>query len=146
MITALLTQEPVFDYTLLDHIENEVHQVHGKSGIIDERRLAYTVAQSGARLLSSSPALPRVVYASNCVIDGQLAAHLVIETEAGQYTVMLLPNTAHPPERFASGQWHGVLTMHGSRRVAVITDAQADTGTLHAIARDFRQQLVFERV
>lgn len=144
VFAVLLSQEPVYAEVLVDHIENEVHQVHGKSGTIDESRLAYTVAQSGARLLGSNPALPRVVYASNCVIDGQLAAHLVIETEAGQYTVMLLPGDEHPAERFASGRWHGVLTRHGSGRVAVITDVQTDTGTLHAIATDFRSQVVFE--
>ena len=132
--------------TLVDHIENEVHQVHGKSGTIDDSRLAYTVAQSCARLLHADAALPRVVYASNCVIDGQLAAHFGIETAEGQYTVMLLPDATGPASRFASGRWHGVLTQHGHGQVAVITDAWAHAGTMHAIAADFRARIVFEGV
>ena len=143
---AVFVREPAFAETLVDHIENEVHQVHGKSGTIDDSRLAYTVAQSGARLLHADAALPRVVYASNCVIDGQLAAHFVIETAEGQYTVMLLPDATGPASRFASGRWHGVLTQHGHGQVAVITDARAHAGTMHAIAADFRARIVFEGV
>ncbi len=126
--------------TLVNHIEHEAHQVHGKSGTISQADFSYTLARAGARISAqSTTAFPQVVYASNCVIEGQLIAHFVIENASGQFTVLLLPagqGSQDFGKLFARGSWHGVIEPIGSTNLAIIADNRVRESSLREVARD----------
>jgi hypothetical protein len=66
-------------------------------------------------------ALP-VVYASPCVFRGHVAPHLVVQTEHGPVTVMLLANEKLARRQsFAEQGYEGVLLPAGEGSVAVLT-------------------------
>jgi uncharacterized protein DUF3379 len=76
------------------------------------------LARAGLHFDSSMP----VVYASPCPFRGHIAPHLVVQTEQGPITVMLLASEKlSRRQEFAEGGYAGVLLPAGDGSVAVLT-------------------------
>lgn len=99
-----------------------------------ERRLSpgeidAVLSRAGLRFDTSMP----VVYASPCVFRGHVAPHLVVQTEQGPVTVMLLSHEqVSRRQQFAEGGYAGVLLPAGEGSVAVLTRGGAVPQTTEA--------------
>ena len=107
---------------ILTHLEHEAHQVHGKAGSIDNDRVQQVLGAVGSNLVHQ---LGNVTYASTCVIDDKLVAHLVVEYEQQTYTLLVLPVTPNGNRPFADTRWIGVIDDTAVGTFAVITESQA---------------------
>lgn len=97
----------------LDHEQGVVGLAHEPvTGV----RVHDVLAKAGFTMES----LPgRFVYARTCVIEGMLAAHLVVEEGGNQFTVLVLPKRA-ADLTFREGAWRGVIASHGEGSFAVV--------------------------
>ena len=87
------------------------------------------LARAGVSFDSSMP----VVYASPCVLRGHVAPHLVVHTEQGPLTVMLLPGEkVSRRQEFSEDGLEGVLLPAGEGSVAVLTQGGAVGPTTEA--------------
>jgi hypothetical protein len=69
-----------------------------------------------------SPAL-RVIYANNCIISEQLAAHLVLEQDGRAVNVILMPTiSVTSTERFRIDRYVGEIRTFGPGSVAVVAE------------------------
>ncbi|WP_426416411.1 DUF3379 family protein [Aestuariirhabdus sp. LZHN29] len=74
---------------LVAHIEEEAHTLQVQEPV-SQGRLAYTLNNVDIKPLAH---LEDVTFAGNCLVDGKLAAHLVVQTEKGPITVLMMPNS-----------------------------------------------------
>lgn len=82
--------------------------------------IAAVLARAGVQYDARLP----VVYASPCPFRGHVAPHLVLQTEGGPITVMLLPHEkVARPTKFSEGELHGTLLPAGEGGVAVLARA-----------------------
>ncbi len=82
-----------------------------------------------------------VSYLQSCVIRGKLVPHLVVQTDRGPVTVIILPQENIPgPERFDEQQYHGELVPmeHGS--MAVIAN---DSSIVDTVAKKVRESIAW---
>lgn len=81
-----------------------------------------------------------VVYAAPCPFRGRRIAHLVVQTEHGPLTVMLLPHVSVAKrERFSEDGLRGMLLPAGTGSVAVLArDAQVDAADADAMVSAVR--------
>ena len=80
--------------------------------------IAKTLGTAGVKFESRWP----VVYAYPCPFQGRRIAHLVVRTEQGPMTVMLLPHEKIASKRsFSNNGMHGVLLPAGAGGIAVLT-------------------------
>jgi len=87
------------------------------------------LSRAGVHFDTSMP----VVYASPCVFHGHVTPHLVVQTEQGPVTVMLLPQEkVSRRQEFAEGGYAGVLLPAGEGSVAVLTRGGAVPQTTEA--------------
>jgi len=99
------------------------HVRHESGSWALQRRLApdevaAVLARAGVHFDSSMP----VVYASPCPFRGHVAPHLVVHTEQGPVTVMLLPGERLAGrQEFAEEGLEGVLLPAGEGSVALLT-------------------------
>ncbi len=95
--------------------------------------VAAMLAASGVRFDTRYP----VVYAMTCPFNGRHVPHLVLQTDTGPLTVMLLANERISRRReFADGDLRGVLLPAGSGAVAVLARSGAKPeGSADEIAR-----------
>ena len=103
---------------IINHMEKDAHQVHGKSGSVDEAFVRYVLDAVGGELTQP---IGNVTYASTCVIDGQLVAHLVVEQGNETYTLLVMPQSPERPEEFTSGRWQGTILPDDNGSIAVIS-------------------------
>jgi hypothetical protein len=81
----------------------------------------------------------RIMYAQSCWFRGHYVPHLVVETDKGPATVMLLRHEHVPMRRsFHEGGMSGVLVPLGKGSIAVLTRGDADAG---AIAGQMQQEV-----
>lgn len=89
---------------------------------LSQEEIAAVLARAGVHFDSSLP----VVYASPCVLRGHVVPHLVVHTEQGPVTVMLLPGEKiSRRQEFAEDGLEGVLLPAGEGSVAVLTQGGA---------------------
>ncbi len=87
------------------------------------------LSKAGVHFDSSMP----VVYASPCPFRGHVAPHLVVQTEQGPVTVMLLSHEkVSRRQEFAESGYEGVLLPAGEGSVAVLTRGGAVPQTTEA--------------
>lgn len=103
--------------------ELAAHVRHEEGSWALQRRLTAgeidaVLARAGVRFDTSMP----VVYASPCPFHGRVAPHLVVQTEKGPVTVMLLAGQRLMRRtRFSEEGYEGVLLPAGEGSVAVLT-------------------------
>ena len=96
---------------------------------IGSAEIEAVLTKAGVRFDSSMP----VVYVSPCLFRGHVSPHLVVQTENGPVTVMLLASekVMHRQE-FSEGGYAGVLLPAGEGGVAVLTRGGAVSRTTEA--------------
>ncbi|HLW23256.1 MAG TPA: DUF3379 family protein [Steroidobacteraceae bacterium] len=97
--------------------------------------------------VSIAPGAPMVSYAQSCWFRGHQVPHLVVQTEHGPVTVMVLVHeSVKQPVRFDEGGYRGVLLpddAHGSLAV-LARDRDADLDAVRATAVRVRNALVWQ--
>jgi hypothetical protein len=99
------------------------HVLHESGSWASQRRLGpaeieAVLAKAGVRFDTSMP----VVYASPCVFRGRVSPHLVVQTDHGPVTVMILARQKlKQRQRFSEEGFEGVLLPAGEGSVAVLS-------------------------
>jgi hypothetical protein len=133
--TWLLAPQPALADELVEHLRHE------SGSWTQQRRL--TPEEVGAVLkragVSYDSRFP-VVYASPCPIRGHVVPHLVVQTEHGPVTVMLLAHEkVKSASEFHEGEYRGTLVPAGEGSVAIITrDGRDSAGLLDPVLAGFR--------
>lgn len=79
----------------------------------------------------SSPAMPEVVYARSCWFHGRYVPHLVVRTDRGPYTVIVLRGEQIArPEHFSERGYRGMLLPEPGGTVAVLALENGDPGAV----------------
>jgi len=110
-------------HDLVEHIGHEP-QALVTTGPADRDVLARVLVRGGIRL---RPDGELVSYASSCPFRGRTVPHLVVQTDAGPVTVMVLRNeTTDAPVSFDEQGYTGRIMPAGPGSIAVIGAAGAD--------------------
>jgi len=113
-----LSHAPV-ELAVLEHIEHE--QV-----IIDHKVEPAHIQQVMYSVNAEASALPgKIVYASNCIIDGELVAHLVVRNEDQELTLVLIPHdTINASIAIQTQDWHGIIQPHAAGSLAILARSE----------------------
>ena len=136
-----MTPADALDDDIVEHLDHEAHQVHGKSGDISSAEVRTVLYAIGGDLDGEidgeiDGSLGKVTYASKCYMNGQLVAHFVVENGGETYTLIVIPTETRRELNFQTVRWHGVITPHPTGSLAIITSAQAQaTPSLSDIAK-----------
>lgn len=97
--------------------------------------------------LESIATLENVIFASTCIINGQLVAHLVVEDEDHQFTLVLLPQKLIDVDKvleFDRERWRGVISPYqSSSTMAVLASAHdaASFDSIHALMKRLKDSV-----
>jgi hypothetical protein len=120
--TWFLLPQTALASDLVAHVVHEADSWNQQQPISRER-LAEVLARAG---MSYDSRLP-VVYASPCPFRGHVVPHLVVKTDQGPVTVMLLAHETGAREgRFSEGGYHGTIVRAGAGSIAVLTPEGRD--------------------
>ncbi len=112
-----LSPVDALDDEIITHLDNEAHQVHGKTGNIAEPEIRRVLLAVGGDLHKP---IGKVTYASECLMDGQLVAHFVVENSGNPYTLIVIPQSSKKQITFKDKNWRGIITPHATGTIAVI--------------------------
>jgi hypothetical protein len=138
-----MTPADSLDDDIIQHLDHEAHQVHGKSGDISSaevRTVLYAIDGDldGGINGDIDESFGKVTYASKCYMNGQLVAHFVVENGGEPYTLIVIPAETRRELSFQSDRWHGVIVPHPTGSLAIIASARADsTPSLSGIAKHY---------
>lgn len=94
------------------------------------------------------PQAGTVSYASSCAFRGYVVPHLVVQSESGPVTVMVLVHeTRTKATQFDEQGYRGVIVPvkdHGALAV-LVKDPQADAATVEKIAQRVRESIIWTR-
>lgn len=108
---------------LVEHMGHEPHSLTS-SAPADGTTLERVLERAGIRL---RPGLGTVSYANSCEFRGHTVPHLVVQTERGPVTVMVLRHeSAGAPVRFDEQGFSGSIVPAGPGSIAVIGGAGTD--------------------
>jgi hypothetical protein len=115
----LFRPQPALAGEVIEHVDHEPGSWQQHEPVSPEA-LAAVLAKAGVRYDARFP----VTYASPCPFRGHLVPHLVVQTERGPLTVILLAHvTAEGAGKFSDGKYHGVVLPAGSGSIAVLARA-----------------------
>lgn len=117
---------------LVAHVEGEAQSLVRTADVVEPERLDDVLARSGVRL---KPGAGPVSYAMSCWFRGHYVPHLVVQTDGGPVTVLLLTRERGVTGRkvFDEGGFHGVVL-------------PAPRGAVAVLGRDARAEEVAERL
>ena len=109
---------PALAEQLGDHVRHEAASMVRTNTVVDGRELQEVLAQSGVRLQDVGP----VSYAMSCSFRGHQVPHLVVQTDSGPVTVILLPREqgVTVAENFDEGGYRGVILPAPRGAIAVL--------------------------
>lgn len=98
--------------------------------------LAAVLAKAGVRYDVRLP----VTYASPCPFRGHIVPHLVVQTDRGPLTVMVLAHEQRGTEgEFTEGKYHGIVLAAGAGSIAVVApEGQEFDGALKDVLEGVR--------
>jgi hypothetical protein len=103
---------------VVKHVEGEPGSWH-KTQPVAAYELDAVLRKSGVKL---GPEMPSVVYASSCFFRGRYVPHLVVMTQEGPVTVMILENEKVPKaQQFNEDGYSGLLVPAPTGSVAVLS-------------------------
>jgi hypothetical protein len=109
---------------VLAHMEHEPEAFVVTTTPADDAVLGRVLERGGIRL---RPEVGTVSYANSCRFRGRTVPHLVVQTDRGPVTVMVLRNERlEAPVRFAEQRFSGTIVPAGPGSIAVIGTADAD--------------------
>lgn len=88
----LLSPRQSFAAEAIQHIQEESNSLVRTSNVVSAERLEKVL---GAARLRLKPGAAHVSYASPCTFRGHLSPHLVVQTEQGPVTVLVVPKAPH---------------------------------------------------
>jgi hypothetical protein len=112
------------DRTLVAHIEAEQHIVYARSALLEDSRINQVLNSID---LNTDNSFGKVTFAANCIIDGEMVGHFVVEQGDASYTLFVFPgeNGGNFVE-FEADDWHGIISPHRSgSRLAVVSNNRA---------------------
>jgi hypothetical protein len=102
---------------VIEHVRHEPGSWQPQSPLSAEQ-IAAVLDRAGVRYDARMP----VTYASPCPFRGRIVPHLVVRTESGLMTVMVLAHERTASRRrFSEGGYQGVLLPAGAGSIAVVT-------------------------
>ncbi len=103
---------------VVQHMAHEPGAMVATSVPVDEAKVAAVLAADGIRL---RPDAGMVSYAQTCPFRGRKVPHLVVQTDAGPVTVMVLRHEkVSAPMNFNEGGYSGTIVPAGPGSIAVI--------------------------
>jgi hypothetical protein len=126
---------PSLAQALAEHMTHEPESMIVTTEPADPDTLAAVLAEGGIRL---RPGAGRVSYANTCEFRGADVPHLVVQTERGPVTVMILRDERAVARRsFNLAGHHGAIVPAGPGSIAVIgVDRESDREFINGIARE----------
>ena len=125
---------------VLAHMDHEPEAFVVTTTPADDAVLGRVLERGGIRL---RPDVGTVSYANSCRFRGRTVPHLVVQTDGGPVTVMVLRNEPlDAPVRFAEDRFTGTIVPAGPGSIAVIggSDAELEQITERVLAAvDWRQ-------
>lgn len=100
------------------HVQHEASSMVRTDAAVDRAALDDVLARSGVRLRD----IGRVSYAMSCTFRGRQVPHLVVQTESGPVTVLLLPEerSVRAAQKFEEGGFAGVILPAPRGAIAVL--------------------------
>lgn len=127
----LLQTPPALAGEIAEHVRHEPGS-WDQGARIPPAEVAAMLEASGVQFDTRHP----VVYAQTCPFNGRRVPHLVLQTEEGPMTVMLLAHEqVSRPREFVEGDLRGVLLPAGTGAVAVLARDGGSLTTAPEIAR-----------
>jgi len=115
---------------LLSHLEHEAAAVAAPTGPVDPAAVAAVLAQGGIRL---RPGAGQVLYARTCRFRGRSVPHLVLQSEGGPVTVLVLHDEpVDAAESFTGRGFWGRIEPAGPGSLVVAGAAGVDIERLAA--------------
>ncbi len=115
---------------LVEHLGHEPEALVVTGRPADSALLAEVLERGGIRL---RPAIGTVSYASTCVFRGRRVPHLVVQTDRGPVTVMVLRHERPAaPQSFDEQGFAGRIVPAGPGSVAVLGSSDGDIGEVTA--------------
>jgi Protein of unknown function (DUF3379) len=109
---------------VLAHMDHEPEAFVVTTTPADDAVLGRVLERGGIRL---RPEVGTVSYANSCRFRGRTVPHLVVQTDGGPVTVMVLRNEPlDAPVRFAEDRFTGTIVPAGPGSIAVIGGSGAD--------------------
>ena len=120
---------------VVDHVVHEPGSWQSQQPVAPEL-LAAVLAKAGVHYDIRLP----VTYASPCPFRGRVVPHLVVQTDRGPLTVMVLAHvTGGGNEKFSEGDYRGVVMPAGTGSIAVVAHkGQEIDGALEAVLAGLR--------
>ncbi len=139
--TWQMNSRAIGDELLLAHIEKESTLVERVAGDVQTPMIHKVLNEIRADNVTP---LPHVTFAANCVVDGKLIAHLVLQSQGWQYTVLVVPYQAsHQPIWVDRHGWRGMMAPHAVGGLAVVSRRhEFDPGRITDILKQFNRSIV----
>lgn len=100
------------DKELVEHIEEEQHIVFARSTLLEDAQIKQVLNSIDLNMHSS---FGKVTFAANCLIDGEMVGHFVVEQGAASYTLFVVPGkNGGKLVEFEIDDWHGIISPHRS--------------------------------
>jgi hypothetical protein len=123
---------------LVAHILHEPLLLEPSTEEISINRVSYVLSQVNMELRAD---VGRVRHAGLCVFEGQKVPHLVVHTQNGPVTVMIIPErTVKRVQSFDNGEFTGVIVPNGRGAIAIIGGESQD---LEPVRQKFEQAVEY---
>ncbi len=112
------------DAALVEHIKEEQHIVFARSTLLEDAQIKQVLNSIN---LNMDGSFGKVTFAANCLIDGEMVGHFVVEQGDASYTLFVVPGeNGGELVEFESDDWHGIISPHRSgSSLAVISNNPA---------------------
>lgn len=122
------------DKALVEHIKEEQHIVFARSTLLEDSQIKQVLNSID---LNTDSSFGKVTFAANCLIDGKMVGHFVVEQGDASYTLFVVPDeNSGKLVEFEIGDWRGIILPHQSgSSLAVVADKHttADKDTMLSI-------------
>ena len=109
---------------LIAHVEHEPLLLRPSTDVVEFQRVSNVLQQANVNLRAD---IGRVRHVGLCLFNGKKVPHLVVTTQNGPVTVMLLPDeTVDSVQSFDNGVFSGVIVPNGRGAIAIIGGDSSD--------------------
>lgn len=133
-----------FETELVAHVS--AHNVFSKNAhdhVTEPERIRQILASAGTEMPEDAG---NIIYASTCVIDGDVMAHLLVENNEQQYVVFVMPQSAVAERSFSHADWAGQIARVNNRSIAVLNQTGAGLQPATTVfSEQFAQPLLTKR-
>ncbi len=106
------------DAKLVTHVEEEQHVVLARSNLLEEAQIKQVL---NSIKLDLDGSFGKVTFAANCLIDGKMVGHFVVEQGSASYTLFVIPDqNSDRLIKFKIDSWHGITSPHQSGSLLAI--------------------------